>query len=188
MSTGTKTWLLGALLGTFVMFFWGATEWINPLLHQPYLEVNNPSTLNQTLQEQLPESGIYIWPNGPATKTEAGAAKDLVYFIAKQDASFYRPGKFMLVELFTQLLTWLLITYLLLQLKANSHKARLQLVALSAILVGLGYFLPMWNWWGFSTSYTLIRWGNLLVGWLLAGAAVSWWLQRRANLEVAVAE
>ena len=84
------------------MFFWGATEWFNPLLHKPYKTVSNPETVNKTLNENMPESGMYIWPNGNETKTADGKAKDIVYFVAKNEASFYNPSKFMPVELLTQ--------------------------------------------------------------------------------------
>ena len=88
------------------MFFWGATEWFNPLLHKPYKTVSNPETVNKTLNENMPESGMYIWPNGNETKTADGKAKDIVYFVAKNEASFYNPSKFMPVELLTQVAVW----------------------------------------------------------------------------------
>ncbi|MEL6556596.1 MAG: hypothetical protein AAFQ94_00335 [Bacteroidota bacterium] len=173
-----KSLLIGTLTGTVVMFLWGATEWFNPFMQQPYKKVTNPTALHESLQQEIPENGVYIWPNGPDSKTSDGQARDLVYFMVKQDASFYNPGKFMLIELLTQLLTWFLITYLLLSTGLQNHSKRIRLVCLFAVLVGLGYFLPMWNWWGFSTEYVLTRWLNLLIGWVLAGTSISYFLRK----------
>lgn len=178
MKNSIKLLLFGTLIGTLVSFFWGATEWFNPLLEEPYNTATNPTKLNEAMLAYMPENGIYTWPNGPETKTANGEAKDLVYFVAKQEAAFYNPAKFMLVQLMTQILIWLTITYLMIRFAPKSHAQRVQFVAFLALVVGLGYFLPMWNWWGFSTPYVLTRWLNLLIGWLLAGAAISFFLRK----------
>lgn len=175
----TKTLLTGTAIGTLVMFFWGATEWFNPILKLPYKTAENTAELHQTLLEHMPENGMYIWPNGTETKTGDGKAKDIVYFMAKKDASFYNPGKFMWVELLTKVLTWFLLTYTMLWSKLGEHGQRVKLVLIVAILVGLAFYMPMWNWWGFSTAYVLVRWLNMLVGWGLAGAAVSYMLRKQ---------
>lgn len=169
-----KLFILSTLTGALIMFFWGATEWFNPLLHLPYKTATNPEQVNQTLNTNMPENGIYLWPNGVETKTQDGKAKDIVYFIAKNNASFYNPAKFMPVELLTQLLIWFLITYLLYFVNFTDYWKRIKLIIIVGILVGLTFFLPLWNWWGFSTSYVIIRWANMLVGWFLSSLAVSY--------------
>jgi hypothetical protein len=175
----TKNLLIGTAIGTLVMFFWGATEWFNPLLHLPYKTATNAEQVNKTLNENLPESGMYIWPNGNDTKTSDGKAKDIVYFIAKNDASFYNPAKFMPVELLTQVVVWFLVTYLLLLTNFAKHTQRIKLVLILGVLIGFAFFIPMWNWWGFSTEYVLVRWLNMLVGWFLAGTAISYFLRKQ---------
>lgn len=175
----TKNLLIGTAIGTLVMFFWGATEWFNPLLHKPYKTVSNPETVNKTLNENMPESGMYIWPNGNETKTSDGKAKDIVYFVAKNEASFYNPSKFMPVELLTQVAIWFIITYLLLLVGFQKHWQRVKFILLVGLLVGLTFFLPLWNWWGFSTEYVIIRWANMMLGWFLAASAVSYTLRNK---------
>lgn len=178
MKNSFQILVIGSLIGTFVMFCWGATEWLNPLLHLPYKQVVNPSQLHQSMKANMPDNGMYVWPNGANSKTEDGQVKDLVYFLSKQDASFYNPGRFMTIQLLTQLFTWLLITYLFIKTGIRSHRRRMQLIFLFTLLIGLTYYLPMWNWWGFSTEYVVSRWLNLLVGWMLAGLAVSFFLKK----------
>ena len=174
-----KNLLTGTLIGTVVMFFWGATEWFNPILKLPYNTVVNPEMVNKTLNENMPENGMYIWPNDVETKTNDGKAKDIVYFIAKNDADFYNPSKFMPLELITQLIIWFTITYLLLLTNFTSHWKRVKFILVLGLLVGFTFFLPLWNWWGFSTEYVVIRIINNLVGWFLAGTAVSYFLRKK---------
>lgn len=173
MANNWKPLIIGAITGTMVMFIWGAAEWLNPFLSNPYRKPVDSEVINKVLLEQLPENGIYVWPNGPETKTEAGKPRGLMYFMAKQETSFYNPGRFMTIQLLTQMVTWLLITYLLLLTEFPSHRTRLVFILLLGLLAGLTFLVPMWNWWGFSTEYVLTRWLNLLVGWLLAGLAIS---------------
>ncbi|MFP2996057.1 hypothetical protein ABN763_09100 [Spongiivirga sp. MCCC 1A20706] len=174
-----KNLLFGTIIGTLVMFFWGATEWFNPILQIPYKTVENTNKVNMTLNENMPENGMYIWPNGIETKTNDGKAKDIVYFIAKNEADFYNPSKFMPVELVTQLIIWFTITYLLFLVNFTNHWKRVKFILIIGLLVGLTFFLPLWNWWGFSTEYVVIRGLNLLVGWFLAGTTVSYLLRNK---------
>lgn len=174
-----KNLLIGTVFGTLVMFFWGATEWFNPLLHKPYKTAVNPEVVNKTLSENMSESGMYIWPNGNETKTLDGKAKDIVYFIAKNEASFYNPSKFMPVELLTQAVIWFIITYLLLLTGFQKHWHRVKFILIIGFLVGFAFFLPLWNWWGFSTEYVVIRWANMMLGWFLAASSVSYILRNK---------
>ncbi len=187
MKTNVKKLLIGALIGTVVGFVWGATEWFNPLLQQPYKQVKNQTEVNSTLIDNLDENGIYVWHKDTQLHLENAtsvAEKDsnVMYFIAKNDGKYYQPGRFMGIEVLTQFLTWLLITYLFIRLDIRGHFDRIKFVGLLALVVGLGYVLPMWNWWGFSTEFVAIRWGNLLVGWLLAATAVSFYLKKQISI------
>lgn len=174
-----KNILQGTAIGTLVMFFWGTTEWFNPLLHLPYKTASNPDIVNKALNDNMPESGMYIWPNGNETKTADGNARDIVYFIAKNDASFYNPSKFMPVELVTQVAIWFIVTYLLLLTSFQKHWQRVRFTLIIGLLVGLTFFLPLWNWWGFSAEYVIIRWANMMLGWFLAALAVSYFLRNK---------
>jgi hypothetical protein len=122
---------------------------------------------------------MYIWPNGNETKTADGNARDIVYFIAKNDASFYNPSKFMPVELVTQVAIWFIVTYLLLLTSFQKHWQRVRFTLIIGLLVGLTFFLPLWNWWGFSAEYVIIRWANMMLGWFLAALAVSYFLRNK---------
>lgn len=178
-----KTIILGTLIGTLISFFWGAAEWVLPIMHSPYEEVHNASEVNKTLSKNMPENGIYVWPNGDHTKDATGLPKDIVYFIAKNENSFYNPGKFMSFQIFTLLATWLIIVYLLVSLRITKYWLRIRFILILGLLNGLAFHLPMWNWWGFSTDYTLLRWGSMMIGWFLSGITISFFLRNRIIIE-----
>jgi len=39
--------------------------------------------------------------------------------------------------------------------------------------------VPYWNWYRFPASFALAALVEQLLGWLLAGAAMAWWLGRQ---------
>jgi hypothetical protein len=41
--------------------------------------------------------------------------------------------------------------------------------------------VPYWNWYMFPVSFTFGALIEQVVGWVLAGAAIAWWLGRRTH-------
>jgi len=72
-----------------------------------------------------------------------------------------------------------IITYLLLLVGFQKHWQRVKFILLIGLLVGLTFYIPLWNWWGFSTEYVVIRWANMMLGWFLASSAVSYFLRNK---------
>lgn len=83
------------------------------------------------------------------------------------------------VELVTQVAIWFIVTYLLLLTSFQKHWQRVRFTLIIGLLVGLTFFLPLWNWWGFSAEYVIIRWANMMLGWFLAALAVSYFLRNK---------
>ena len=46
------------------------------------------------------------------------------------------------------------------------------------VFAWLAVSVPYWNWYMFPTDFTLSGLLELLIGWLLSGAAIAWWLGR----------
>ncbi|MEM8889063.1 MAG: hypothetical protein AAGD28_13850 [Bacteroidota bacterium] len=172
-----KNLIKGTLIGTLVLFFWGATEWINPLPRMVYKSPKSSEAVNKVLMENMEESGMYIWPNGPETRNEAGNPEGVMYFMAKQSPDFYNPGKFMSGQLVINLSLWFLLSFLILKSNLKGYWQRVGFVMIIALIASLSYLIPMWNWWGFSTPYLLLTLLNMLIGWFLAASAVSWALR-----------
>ena len=63
-------------------------------------------------------------------------------------------------------------------LAALGFRRRLAVAAAAAVFAWLSTTLPYWNWYRFPLDFTLAALAGQLIGWLLAGAAMAWWLGR----------
>jgi hypothetical protein len=56
---------------------------------------------------------------------------------------------------------------------------RLGLAVAAAIFAWLSTMVPYWNWYRFPASFTVAALVEQVIGWLLAGGAMAWWIGRR---------
>ena len=59
-----------------------------------------------------------------------------------------------------------------------SFRQRLAVALAAAVFAWLSLPVPYWNWYRFPLDFTLAALLEQLVGWLIAGAAMAWWLGR----------
>ncbi|MDE1895422.1 MAG: hypothetical protein KGH90_13965, partial [Xanthomonadaceae bacterium] len=59
-----------------------------------------------------------------------------------------------------------------------SFRRRLAVAAAAAVFAWLSTLLPYWNWYRFPLDFTLAALAEQLLGWLIAGAAMAWWIGR----------
>jgi hypothetical protein len=64
-------------------------------------------------------------------------------------------------------------------------RRRVAIAAAAAVFAWLSSMLPYWNWYRFPLDFTLAALAEQLIGWLLAGAAMAWWLGRGEHPRVA---
>ena len=89
------------------------------------------------------------------------------------ESSFYLRGLLMgMIGAF--FLGWLLLT-----LPGLGYWARVRTVTLAALAAGMLTRLPDWNWWGFSTSFTLAGIADLVITWFLAGLVIAAFARRK---------
>ena len=58
-------------------------------------------------------------------------------------------------------------------------RRRLGIAAAAAVFAWLTAIVPYWNWYHFPGSFTVAALVEQLIGWLLAGAAMAWWIGRQ---------
>jgi len=81
-----------------------------------------------------------------------------------------------IIGLISQVLSAWLITALLItaaKSKSLTYCAQVRFVMLIALTAGILCHLPNWNWWGFSTGYTLVAIVDMLIGGLLLGMVLA---------------
>lgn len=185
--------LLAALIGGIVMFIWGVIAHMalglgNPGLHAPAHEDAVLSTLHEGLGA---EPGVYMLPwLGPDQMGDEAAVQAyrqkaatspyawIVYLPQARDGT--QMGAQIAVQWISDTLAALALT-LILALAPLGFRQRLGVALAAAVFAWLSTMVPYWNWYHFPLSLTLAALVEQVIGWLLAGAAIAWWLGRREH-------
>lgn len=174
-----KKAILCGIVGGIVVFIWGMVSWKMLPWHVRSLhQFKNEAQVYEAIKKNAPVSGIYVLPNmyGASAAQESHQkmlAKGPVMFasVLVEGAGHLSVMPFV-IALATQIVGAILIMWMLMQTKLNSFRKKVGFVVLVGFLVGLLGVLPAWNWWGFSGAYVLSCFGDLIIGWGLAGLAM----------------
>lgn len=181
--------IVAGLLGGLVVFLWGAVSHMAlPLGEMGMAEAGNEDAVIAVLKENMPAAGVYMVP-GLSTAQMADEAA-VASYKAKSTANpnafvVYQPegrdGTQMAQNLLRQYIGDTLAALIAAMILASGPFSKAKRVLLS---VGMGAFAwltvsaPYWNWYRFPQDFSLANLAMLLVGWLLAGFAMAWWLGR----------
>jgi len=182
--------LVAALIGGIVMFIWGAVAHMalglgEAGIRQPVAEDVVLGSLHQGLG---PQAGVYILPSFDPKKMSDDAAVKAYSEKAKSSPYawiVYMPQGDDLMQMGPQLgrqwasdtLSSLALAFVM-GLAAFGFRKRLAIAVAAALFAWLSAMVPYWNWYRFPLDFTLAALVTQLIGWLLAGAAMAWWLGR----------
>ena len=182
--------LVAALMGGIVMFIWGAVAHMalglgDVGMRQPVAEDAVLGSLRPGLGEQ---AGVFVLPSvDPAkmhdktvmeaysTKAKASPYALVVYMPQGDDLSDMSgtlPRQWA-----SDTLSALALAFVM-GLAAFSFMTRLSIALAAAVFAWLSTLVPYWNWYRFPTNFTLAALIEQVIGWLLAGAVMAWWLGR----------
>ncbi|UPG88347.1 hypothetical protein L2Y96_13050 [Luteibacter aegosomaticola] len=183
--------VVAALIGGLIMFLWGAfAHMVLPIGQASMKAPVDENRLLDTLRTALPqEQGVYILPHFDMAMR--GDDKAIQAYVAKTESNpyafiVYQPqgsnpmamGHNLFHQWFGDTLAALIVTLVLLRGGAGLRRG---------LLVGLGFgvftwlslSVPFWNWFRFPAPFTFAYLLEQAFGWLLAGAAMGWWLGRK---------
>ncbi|TCV93153.1 hypothetical protein EC912_10512 [Luteibacter rhizovicinus] len=185
--------LIAGLIGGVVMFIWGA--FAHMALPIGELSMRAPASEGQVidaLRAGLPQQeGIYVLPWFDMKRHDDASVKAYAERSAANPYAFivYQPqgrdSTNMVRELPTQ---WISDTLAAILVAAGMlwctpvRRRRVLLAVAFGVFSWLSISVPYWNWYRFPLAFTF---GSLLeqgFGWLLAGAAMAWWLGRGDRL------
>ena len=181
--------VIAGLLGGLVIFIWGAVSHMAlPLGEMGMAEAGNEDAVIAVLKENMPEAGVYLVPGLSSAQMSDDAA--VAAYKAKSVANpnafvVYQPvgrdGTQMTENLLRQYIGDTLAALIAAMILALGPFSKAKRVLMS---VGMGAFAwltvsaPYWNWYRFPQDFSLANLVMLLVGWLLAGFVMAWWLGR----------
>ena len=182
--------LVAAIFGGIVMFFWGFVAHMllglgNPGIHQPVHEDAVLSSLHEGLGDT---PGVYILPSFDPKQWNDQAAR--AAYAKKTSSSpyawvVYLPQGEDMTDMHRQLpRQWASDTLAALALAcvmglaAIGFVRRMSIAAAAAVFAWLSVLVPYWNWYRFPGALTWAALAEQLIGWLLAGAVMAWWIGR----------
>jgi hypothetical protein len=183
-----KSLLLGGILGGLVVFVWGVISYLILPWHTAVLnKFTDEAAVTQALGAHAATSGMYILPNphkhDPAltnaqrqTAEEDGMKRMMSgpFMFASVSLPGARDmGQAMGLNVLGNILSAVLVTWLLLQGSIRSYWSRVGFVVVVAFTTCTIAYVPYWIWWTFSTSFTLVEFADHVIGWFLVGLVLA---------------
>lgn len=184
--------LIAGLIGGIVMFIWGAVAH----MALPIGEMGMHTAIEQdaaliALQGAASSGeGVYMLPGIAPEQWRDKAA--MTAFQQKYGSSpyalvVYQPGgnpalASMTPNLVKQFASDTLAAFVVawvLALGAFGFGKRVAIAGALGLFAWLAVNVPYWNWYMFPATFTAAALVEQVIGWLLAGAAMAWWLGRR---------
>lgn len=182
--------LIAGIIGGLVMFMWGAVAHMALPIGEMGMKVPTEQTSAMSaLGTSVQGTGVYMYPSMAAEdwsdetkmKAFADSAKGQPYAFV-----VYQPGgnpvnASMTPALIKQwgsdtlgaiLLAWVLA------LGAFGFGKRVTIAAVLGLFAWVAISVPYWNWYMFPTDFTIGTLLEQVIGWLLSGTAIAWWLGR----------
>ena len=145
-------------------------------------------TVLEAMRSSIHDPGFYFFPGitmtPGMTKEQQRAAQEQWNEKAHRGPAgilIYRPslefnfGKALAVQFAICLVSAFLIAWML-GMSAGGLRtfgSRVLFVTLAGLFAGIFMDLPLWNWYGFPTDYTIAHIGTNAVSWLIAGLAMA---------------
>lgn len=168
-----KTLFRCGIVGGVIVFLWTMVSWMVLPFHSGGMKkFVDESEVVSTITQYGPKDGIYVIPSMRDRQHEA-KDQTFVFVNLKRGVNFGEMGKPMAFGVFVQIVSAMLITYLLLKTKAMKYWNRVFFVTIIGLIAGLIGVLPAWNWWYFPTSWILLDVFDLIVGWFLGGMVIA---------------
>lgn len=189
--------VIAGIIGGIVLFIWSAlAHTALPIGEMGFkLPVEQRSALSILARTATSGPGVYTYPStAPETMNDADAMSAFRQKYAGSPYAFvvYQPGgnpaltsmtpnlvkQFLFVTLAALLMAWVLS-----QLSAGFGR-RVVVAGSLGLFAWLIVNVPYWNWFVFPLQFTIGAVIEQVVGWLLGGAAIAWWLGRGERARV----
>jgi hypothetical protein len=148
----------------------------------------NEAAVLAALKEGLPSEGVYFLPYlAPDKMQDEAAAKAYSAHALSSPFAYvvYQPqgrdpldmGRNLPVQFVSDTLAALVVAFVL-ALGNFGFTRRTLMAGALGLFAWLTISVPYWNWYRFPMDLTVANLVEQVVGWLLAGAAMAWWLGR----------
>jgi hypothetical protein len=180
---------LAGLIGGIVVFAWGAVAHMALGIGDMGMKApTNEAAVLSALKDGLPSEGVYFLPYlDPAKMQDAEATKAYSAHALTSPFAYvvYQPqgldpmdmSRNLPTQFISDTLSALVVAFVL-ALGNFSFSRRVLIAGALGLFAWLTISVPYWNWYRFPLDLTVANLIEQVVGWLLGGAAIAWWLGR----------
>ena len=180
---------IAGLLGAIVFFIWGfVAHTVLPIGNMGMKMATTEEPIIAALHDNLPGEGVYIVPGlapekmGDEAAQKAYSAKAtanpyawIVYQPVGQDELQMTDN---LVKQFASNFLSALVVAFVLGLGSFGFAKRVFIATALGVFAWLTISVPQWNWYRFPLDFAIGSLLDMVIGWLLAGVAIAFWLGR----------
>ncbi|MEO8041693.1 MAG: hypothetical protein ABI646_03685 [Acidobacteriota bacterium] len=181
--------IIAALVGGLVMFCWGAfSHMVLPFAEAGVTSVPNEAAVTSALQSNIKDPGFYFLPGmvgGHNATEEVKAAWAAKYATGPTAILIYHPDgetamspKQLGTEFLSNTLGALFVA-LIMSFSGAGFIRRVEIATLVGAAGWASISLSQWNWYRFPTPVILAEGFDQIVGWLITGIAMSFFIKRR---------
>ncbi|MDQ3229790.1 MAG: hypothetical protein M3Q13_08685, partial [Pseudomonadota bacterium] len=183
--------IIAGIIGGLVIFLWSmVAHTVLPIGEAGFKVPTQQDAVLSALAQSVAGEGVYMYPSMPMEQWNDKAASSAFDQQSRgKPYAFvvYQPGgnpvnQSMTPNLIKQFVTdtlAALVAAWILALGAWNFGRRVLVAGALGLFAWLAISLPQWNWYMFPMNLTLASLIEQVIGWLLAGAAMAWWLGRR---------
>jgi len=185
--------LVAALVGMIIIFAYQALSWMALPTHKSaFTYTKDQDAIMTVLSQHLSESGVYAIPSVPPDATMQQHEDMMKQMDGKPQAiiNYHTSVSANMVPKMIFGLVFNLVCILLVIMVINrgstvfaTFGSRLALVMTFGIFLVFGGPMMSWNWWGYPTNYVIADVFDMIVGWLLCGLWLAWYLGRNRSAE-----
>ena len=160
------------IVGGIILFIWYAVSWMVLPWHASTLNgFKDEKAVSEVIIANAPQSGIYLLPSAQMSSQEQ--SPEMVMFASVHQVGTQSMMMQGAVSLVTQIISALLVAWLLCKTAGLGYAGRVGFVVVFALAASFVSHVPYWNWFYFNSQFTLVQVADLLVGWFLAGLVMA---------------
>lgn len=168
----------GGVIAGIVLFIWTAISWMVLPWHMNTLSTYKDETaVIDVIKTNAPKSGIYFLPMQKMNEAEQTAAQPMIFTSIRLEGVPSMTMQ-MATGLICEILTAILVGWLLTKTAGLGYFQRVGFVMVFAIAVSIIAHVTNWNWMAFDLMYTLVQISDVLIGWFLAGLILAKFCKR----------
>lgn len=147
--------ILATFLGALVLFVFDGSYQALPNFGVRAVERIESNDLTTSKFTELSDRMAYI------------ASDNTVSFVATKKANYYNLLNFFILEFLSDIVISLLFALVFGLIKFKNFHDRIVLTLAFSLIASFAIHIPYFNWWGFSTSYTIGVVSKTIFGWIL---------------------